>query len=265
MSNRDIDRGGPHREQFGEFFGTERRHVDDYDRGRGRLRDLFGPDTDYDREGWPGYGAEGDWEGHHGGQGGFGRGVSWGEGGDYGRGADWDPRWRSRQRERGREPRGHGRVVESAGRGEVRRAEPPMREHRAGPGYGQGRGWGGFWTRESPRGWQGWEGWTEGYVGPPGSVRPGEFAGRGPKGYRRSDERIREDVSELLTQHGEVDASDVEVHVREGEVTLRGSVDSRYARRLAEDLADSVRGVRDLHNELRIWGTGYPETERKAA
>ena len=61
-----------------------------------------------------------------------------------------------------------------------------------------------------------------------------------------------EDVSERLTEHGEIDASDIEVQVENGEVTLSGAVDSRQTKRLAEDLVDSVSGVKDVHNQLRV-------------
>jgi hypothetical protein len=81
---------------------------------------------------------------------------------------------------------------------------------------------------------------------------PGPFAGRGPRGYRRSDERINEEVSQSLTDHGEIDASDVDVSVDQGEVTLEGTVSSRYEKRLAEDLAADVSGVHDVHNRLRV-------------
>jgi osmotically-inducible protein OsmY len=81
---------------------------------------------------------------------------------------------------------------------------------------------------------------------------PGPHTGRGPKGYQRSDERIREDVSDRLTAHGRIDASDVEVRVQGTEVTLIGFVDSREAKRAAEDLAEDVPGVREVHNQLRI-------------
>lgn len=80
----------------------------------------------------------------------------------------------------------------------------------------------------------------------------GPNVGRGPKGYRRSDERITEDVCERLTWHGDLDASAIEVHVENGEVTLEGTVESRQAKRIAEDLAESVLGVRDVHNRLYI-------------
>lgn len=80
----------------------------------------------------------------------------------------------------------------------------------------------------------------------------GAFSGKGPKNYVRSDERIREDVCEHLTHHPYVDASDIEVTVREGEVTLSGTVDARMAKRAAEEACDHVRGVKDVHNHLRV-------------
>ncbi len=80
----------------------------------------------------------------------------------------------------------------------------------------------------------------------------GPYTGKGPRGYRRSDDRIREDVSEELMQHGWIDASDIEVMVAGGEVTLKGTVDDRSQKRLAEDVAESVSGVRDVHNELKL-------------
>jgi osmotically-inducible protein OsmY len=82
--------------------------------------------------------------------------------------------------------------------------------------------------------------------------RENNYAGIGPKQYRRTDERIFEDVCTRLTDHPALDASEMEVHVAQGEVTLTGSVDSRRSRRLAEDIAESVRGVRDIHNQLRV-------------
>jgi len=78
------------------------------------------------------------------------------------------------------------------------------------------------------------------------------YAGRGPKGYKRSDERIREDVSEALTRSHEVDATNIEVAVNDGIVTLTGSVDERHAKRMAEDVAQDVSGVRDVQNQLRV-------------
>ena len=84
------------------------------------------------------------------------------------------------------------------------------------------------------------------------SSRRGRYAGRGPKGYRRSDERIREDVNDLLTADPHIDASDIEVLVAHGVVTLSGVVEDRAAKRYAEDLAEDVMGVDDVNNQLKV-------------
>jgi hypothetical protein len=78
-----------------------------------------------------------------------------------------------------------------------------------------------------------------------------DFAGRGPKNYRRSDERIADDVNEALTRSPYIDATDIDVRVEDGAVTLLGSVDDRGAKRLAEDIAESCFGVRDVSNRLK--------------
>jgi hypothetical protein len=80
----------------------------------------------------------------------------------------------------------------------------------------------------------------------------GPFSGRGPRGYQRSDDRIREDVCEVLTHHGAIDASDMDVEVHDGTVILRGSTESGRVRRLTEELVEDVPGVRDVQNELRV-------------
>ncbi|HZZ37080.1 MAG TPA: BON domain-containing protein [Caulobacteraceae bacterium] len=80
--------------------------------------------------------------------------------------------------------------------------------------------------------------------------------GRGPKGYKRSDERIREDVNDRLTDDPYLDASEIEVLVAIGEVTLTGTVESREDKRRTEDLADAVSGVRHVQNNLRIARSG---------
>jgi osmotically-inducible protein OsmY len=81
------------------------------------------------------------------------------------------------------------------------------------------------------------------------------FAGRGPRGYRRSDDRIREDVCDLLTDDWRIDASDVEVTVQNGEVTLSGTVHNRDEKRTTEDLVETISGVREVHNQLRTTGS----------
>src|SRR6185369_12451239 len=81
--------------------------------------------------------------------------------------------------------------------------------------------------------------------------------GRGPKNYRRSDERIKEDVNDRLSDDYYLDASDVEVAVENSEVTLTGTVNSRNDKRRAEDIAESVSGVTNVENRLRVKQRGY--------
>jgi hypothetical protein len=78
------------------------------------------------------------------------------------------------------------------------------------------------------------------------------FTGRGPKGYRRSDERIREEINEALWRHPEVDASDVEIRVDGADVILTGVVEDRRIKRLVEDVTENVWGVNDVRNELKV-------------
>lgn len=80
----------------------------------------------------------------------------------------------------------------------------------------------------------------------------GPHYGVGPKGYRRPDERVRDEVCERMALDGYVDVRDVEVDVQGGVVTLRGSVATRSDRRRLEDLAVDVWGVEDIHNDLRV-------------
>lgn len=80
----------------------------------------------------------------------------------------------------------------------------------------------------------------------------GKFFGVGPKGYQRSDERIKEDVCECLYAHHDIDASDIEVEVKEGTVSLSGSVDSRRTKRMIEDEIEHLPGIRDIANHLRL-------------
>lgn len=79
-----------------------------------------------------------------------------------------------------------------------------------------------------------------------------EYSGRGPKNYKRSDERILEDVNDRLTGNSSLDAHDIEVLVKDGEVTLNGAVSGRYAKRQAEDIAHDVSGVKHVQNNLRF-------------
>lgn len=93
-----------------------------------------------------------------------------------------------------------------------------------------------------------------GFHNSPGYGENFGFSGRGPKGYTRSDERIREEVCEVLYHDPMVDARGIVVSVSDGVVTLQGSVSSREAKRLAESSIDHLPGVYDVLNQLTISG-----------
>ncbi|SKA27793.1 SWFGD domain-containing protein [Consotaella salsifontis] len=86
--------------------------------------------------------------------------------------------------------------------------------------------------------------------------READHRGKGPRNYTRSDDRIREDVNDRLTNDYAVDASDIEVTVSNREVTLDGHVSSRAEKRRAEDCADAVSGVTHVQNNLRVGAPG---------
>ncbi|MCG3163150.1 MAG: hypothetical protein JMDDDDMK_04533 [Acidobacteria bacterium] len=202
---------------------------------RRRIRD----DREYGREYGRGYGREGYRQGSRGdyerGYGEYGRGVSGygreGYRGDYerGYGREYYPG------EYSQGSYGYGR--EGYGQGYYSGSQEYGRGGRYGSEYGYGQSY------SSPY-WSYTEMW----------LVPGPYTGRGPSGYRRSDDRIIEDVNERLQQHGQIDASYVTVNVNNGEVTLTGTVDSRLEKRLAEDVAESCLGVKEVHNNLRVKG-----------
>ena len=80
----------------------------------------------------------------------------------------------------------------------------------------------------------------------------GAYRGRGPRNYQRSDERIREDINDRLTDNPFLDAYNVEVSVSSGDVVLSGTVRDRYSKRVAEDITEEVSGVRNVENRLRV-------------
>ena len=218
--------------------------------GSGRARGGYGPGGTWssDRDGWRG--QEGDFDdGDYGFEGGAGRAgyggmapgqgydrftgggiggpnTEWGRGygGGYGRSGEYG--------ERG----GGGRW----GRGQQSGIGPDFGSSNYG-GYGYSSG---FSDMSQGR--------TSSYDTTFGARSPRSFAGRGPRNYRRSDERIQEEINEELTRHPEIDATDVEVRVDSGTVTLSGTVDSRHAKRVAEDICDAVSGVQEVENQLRV-------------
>ncbi len=79
----------------------------------------------------------------------------------------------------------------------------------------------------------------------------GSFRGVGPKNYRRSDERLAEDINERLTDD-DLDASNITVSVTDGKVSLEGTVDQRWMKHRAEDIADSCIGVKEVDNRIHV-------------
>lgn len=164
---------------------------------------------------------------------------------DRGRGSDLDLRrgYQDRGREQG-EPR-----EDRFGRG-FEQPEPGLPlEQIHEPGYSRP------YDRWHPRDYVFYSGtgYSREFIEPyklPGEGR--RYAGRGPRDYVRSDPRILEDVNERLTEHPNLDATNIEVRVDGGEVTLEGWAPDRDMKRLAEDVAYAVRGVVDVHNHLHV-------------
>lgn len=143
------------------------------------------------------------------------------------------------------------------------------------PRRGRGRRRWGRWVGRGPASWreQEWERsrgdafapWNNGarwQERSPGASERGVHAGKGPRGYRRSDTRIHEEISDRLMAHADLDPSAVEVRVENGEVTLEGAVTDRSDKRLAEDLAYTVPGVQQVFNRLRVSGAEPAHTNR---
>jgi BON domain-containing protein len=185
--------------------------------------------------------------------------------------ADWD-----RERGGGRVPRREREPGDEGGKGSwADYGRSPSRDF-AGEGYREGyrTGWTpATWSGASATGYGGEYGGREmeepatGGYDPRGiepaererqgrglwnRVKRGLHIGKGPKGYKRSDDRINEDVCDMLERDPDVDASEIEVVVVSGEVTLSGSVDDRWAKRRAEDVIADLPGVKDVHNRLRV-------------
>ncbi len=80
----------------------------------------------------------------------------------------------------------------------------------------------------------------------------GDHFGKGPKTYKRPDQRILEEVSERLAESHDLDASDIIVTVDNAEVILTGSVRIRADKHLAEDITETVRGITHIQNNLRV-------------
>ena len=76
--------------------------------------------------------------------------------------------------------------------------------------------------------------------------------GKGPRNYKRSDDRLKEIVCDVFCDNPDLDASNIDVDVKNSEVILSGEVHDRTAKRLAEDLAEGVTGVSNVQNRIHV-------------
>jgi osmotically-inducible protein OsmY len=206
----------------------------------------------YSNQGTGGFGAQG--------QGGFGQHLDRGQsyygqqgygGGNYlGQGGQQMGDQQS-QRAGGHGAQGQGGMYGQGGYNEGMYGDRDSMQHRYGSqGY---QGWG-----QDEHGQQtyghggraGQQGVHQGVHGVQG--RSGGHRGKGPAGYQRSDDRIRELVCEALTDHDHIDATRIEISVKNGEVTLTGTVEDRRQKRLAEDIVEDLGFVKDVLNQLRV-------------
>ena len=250
------DRNRPYDEDFNEdFYNQENRSRGRYDRDFDYRRDYGMRNRSYGSSGESDFGGEnrfndrkwGDM--NRGGYGNYGRGSS-----SYGRnyGGSYDSRGMGTGGYTGGYGRGYG--SEGTGYGRNYGESRGMNTNRYSSGFGSmdySSDYDSDFDTEfdydydfdtMPTSWSYQEIW----------LIPGPFSGIGPQGYQRSDERIREDINERLTQHGRLNARDIQAEVKDGEATITGTVESRQAKRIAEDIVESVTGIKDVHNQLRV-------------
>lgn len=130
--------------------------------------------------------------------------------------------------------------------------EGGMYGHQQGGMYGHGPGSWGESEQNAPDPWRRDNQLGRGAYGQgsPGSQQ--SHRGKGPSGYTRSDERIKEMVCEALTEDHNIDATHIEVTVKNGEVVLSGTVEDRMQKRMAEDCLEQLSGIKDVQNQLRV-------------
>jgi hypothetical protein len=220
--------------------------------GGWRDEDRFGEWRGGERRGeWHGDDRRGEWRGSE-------RRQAWGERGsepfhrDEEHGGDWRDEWRTggppREWYGSPQPGEYSTYGASQGAFPYGRSEYPTsfgRDYDYAGGYGhEGR------YRGAPSGREEEAGPLE-RMGRKLKEGMRKLTGKGPKGYRRSDERVRDEVAERIARSG-IDAEHVEIRVENGEVTLSGFVERREDKRDLEDLADDVFGVEEVQNHLRL-------------
>jgi osmotically-inducible protein OsmY len=212
-----------------EQSGSTGRYAGYGDFGQGDYSGGRRGNSAQDRYGQSGYGQGGYGQGNYGQgnqEGGYGRNEY--RGGSFGGARDFGERYGNYGRDRG-----------SAGTSQYSRSS--FSEY----------GYGGTGAYNEPYG-EGQQYSSGGqYAGESGNEQWGQHRGKGPKGYQRSDERLKELISERLREDPHIDPSEVTVSVQGGKITLDGTVDSRHAKNAIEDIAEQF-GVEDVQNNLRV-------------
>lgn len=85
----------------------------------------------------------------------------------------------------------------------------------------------------------------------PGAPERGRFHGAAGASVR-SDERLRQLVMKRLEAEEDLDLSNLEVEILDGEAILKGCVSDRLTRYRIEDTVDLILGVREVDNRLKI-------------
>jgi hypothetical protein len=217
----------PRDEPF-QFGDTHRGQQGDYSRETGR---QYGG---YDSPPWGGGGASGS---RYGADSRYGDRLQSVQGGNFGRGEPYADEGRYG----GSRHEGYGLTGQRYGHEEAFSSPGGPETNWEGRGRSQG-GWPD--TRIRREGEQGYGG--------------GRSAQRTmPKGYKRSDARLHEDICERLSRSG-LDVSEVSVSVSDGQVTLEGAVAERYVKHAIEDIADDCMGVEGVDNRIRVQRPGSP-------
>jgi osmotically-inducible protein OsmY len=236
--------------QYGSRYGS-RRSGQSGDRWRDDERENYSGASDRDFGDYGNYGSDSNWGSGSAGQRDYSQADSENQSGSAGRGGYGGQADYGRNTGQGRYGQtGYGQGGYGRGQGGYGGQSNYGGQSDYG-GVAAGEDYGSSGTSQYGRSHFGWtEPYGEGqqYGGSRGSTGP--HRGKGPKGYERSDERIRELVSERLTDHPEIDASEITVTVQGGKVTLEGSVDSRHIKNAVEDIAEQYS--QDVQNNLRV-------------
>jgi osmotically-inducible protein OsmY len=241
MGGRDSARGdnqsqyAQHRAQSGEWgYGQQ-------SGGYGQSgQSGSGPSGGYGQGGQSGYGQQSGGYRQGGQSAGYGQQPrGYGQGGQSGYGQQSGGYGQGGQSGSGQQSRAYGQS------GQVGYGQHSGYEEQSGSGQGS---WGGSSGGFGQSGQYGQSGYGQSSGGSATESR----TGKGPKGYKRSDSRLEEDVNEKLTYDPRIDASEIEVKVSNGEVTLSGTVESRQEKYHIEDVVDSIMGVKEVTNNIRV-------------